>query len=219
MVLVMAFIFYRLAGRISLLQVEYQGITGSESAFWSIRENIDHAVRERESYRGTMPVPHVRDGILLDHVSFGYSDQLIFEDLSLSIPSGRFVALVGASGAGKTTIADLVAGLHRPISGEVLIDGVPLSVLDLHSWRERIGYVPQEMFLFHDTVLHNITLGSPSVSSEDVEWALRSAGAWDFVQALPSRLDTMMGERGARLSGGQRQRIAIAAPSPVVLNS
>lgn len=209
-VLVMAFLFYRLAGRISLLQIEYQTIASHESSFWSLRASIDQALRERETYRGTRPPPDLVDSVSLKNVTFGYTESPLFTNFSMVVPAGRFVALVGTSGAGKTSIADLIAGLHRPSEGEVLIDGVPLGEIDLHAWREQIGYVPQEMFLFHDTVLQNITLGCASVSVEDVEWALRSAGAWDFVQQLPDGLNTLMGERGSRLSGGQRQRIAIA---------
>ncbi|MEE9606962.1 MAG: ATP-binding cassette domain-containing protein, partial [Myxococcota bacterium] len=114
------------------------------------------------------------------------------------------------SGSGKTTIADLISGLVQPDTGGVFVDGVPLDEIDLRLWRSTIGYVPQEMFLFHDTVLMNVTLGDPSQRPEDVELALRRAEAWEFVSKLPQGLDTVVGERGALLSGGQRQRLAIA---------
>jgi ATP-binding cassette, subfamily C, bacterial len=209
-VLMMAFVFQRLAGRISLLQIEYQTVAAGEAAFWSLRTQIDSSVAEREPNPGVTAPPPLDHGISFEGVSFEYPDRPVLDRLSLAIPAGSFVALAGPSGSGKTTVADLIIGLHQPVSGEVMIDGVSLSRIDLRAWRTQIGYVPQEMFLFHDTVLQNLTLGDPSIGDADIEWALRAAGAWDFVQALPQGLDTVMGERGAKLSGGQRQRIAIA---------
>jgi ATP-binding cassette subfamily C protein len=117
---------------------------------------------------------------------------------------------MGPSGAGKTTIADLIIGLLRPQEGEVLIDNVPLEQVDLTQWRRMIGYVPQESFLLHETVLWNVTLGDPEVNESDAEAALRAAGAWEFVAELPQQIHSSVAERGMALSGGQRQRIAIA---------
>ena len=111
---------------------------------------------------------------------------------------------------GKTTVVDLVIGLLRPQHGAVLVDGVPLEQLDLHAWRRMIGYVPQDALLLHDSVLHNVSLGDPSIDEARAERALRTAGAWDFVSALPEGIHASVGERGTRLSGGQRQRIVIA---------
>lgn len=208
--LVMVFLFTRLAGRIGQAQVSYQGITLGEAAFWSLRESIDLAVQQAEPTAGELEPPPLREGIVLEGVSFGYGDRRVLDGVDLTVPAGRFVALVGPSGAGKTTIADLIVGLYWPQEGRVLVDGVPLERFDLNTWRQRIGYVPQEMFLFHDTIFANLTLGDPAITREDVQEALEAAGAWDFVASLPDGLDTVMGERGARLSGGQRQRIAIA---------
>jgi ATP-binding cassette subfamily C protein len=118
--------------------------------------------------------------------------------------------LIGPSGAGKTTIADLLVGLHEPDSGAVLIDGVPLAEIDLARWRGKIGYIPQENILFNDTVLENITLGDPSISEEQAIEALRLAGAWGFISALPRGLHEVIGVRGNLLSGGQKQRLSIA---------
>ena len=110
----------------------------------------------------------------------------------------------------NTTIADLVIGLLRPQAGEVWIDGLPMREVNISTWRGMIGYVPQDTFLFHDTIMTNVTLGDDGLSREQVETALRRADAWEFVDALPRGLDTVVGEKGAKLSGGQRQRIAIA---------
>jgi ATP-binding cassette, subfamily C, bacterial len=143
-------------------------------------------------------------------VSFVYGENTVLNGVSVEIPARQLTCLLGESGAGKTTIADLVIGLVQPSEGRVLIDGQPLDSLDLASWRRSIGYVPQESLLLHDTVMHNVTLGASGLNENDVEQALRSAGAWDFVNRMPEGILSVVGERGARLSGGQRQRIMIA---------
>jgi ATP-binding cassette, subfamily C, bacterial len=208
--LLIAFIFTRLAGRISQAQGHYQEITLGEAAFWSIQDGIRTAQAAREQRVGTRQPPVFRSEISFRDVGFAYDDGLVLDRVSLVIPAGQFVALGGPSGSGKTTIADLVVGLYAPSSGSILVDGIPLESIDPEPWREQIGYVPQDPFLFHDTLTANVTMGDPEVSREEVEHALRAAGAWDFAMQLPEGLETTLGERGARLSGGQRQRIAIA---------
>jgi ATP-binding cassette subfamily C protein len=146
----------------------------------------------------------------LDRVSFTYGEHWVLQDTSLTFPVGLFTAIVGPSGVGKTTVADLVTGLLRPQEGKVWIDDLPLQQVDMMTWRRMIGYVPQETLLLHDTVLINVTLGDPELSAEDAEYALRAAGAWEFVTAIPQGMYSTVGERGDMLSGGQRQRIAIA---------
>ena len=130
--------------------------------------------------------------------------------MALTIPAGGITAIVGASGAGKTTVVDLIAALLRPQEGEIWIDDLPLQRVDWRAWRRMIGYVPQDTVLLHDTVRNNVTLGDPELTEADAEAALRAAGIWDLVSGLPEGLDTVVGERGGKLSGGQRQRVAIA---------
>ena len=141
---------------------------------------------------------------------FDYGDSRVLDGVSLSIPKGRITCLVGESGSGKSTIADLVIGLITPSRGEVRVDGAPLAEVELAAWRGRIGYVPQDNLLLHDTVHANVTLGDANVNDADVARALEAAGAAEFVAAMPDGPHTVVGERGARLSGGQRQRIMIA---------
>jgi ATP-binding cassette subfamily C protein len=119
-------------------------------------------------------------------------------------------AIVGPSGAGKSTLADLMMGLLAPDEGVVLIDALPLSGKHLHAWRRSVGYVPQENFLFHDTIRTNLQWAKSDATESEMRRALESAAALDFVTALPSGLDTVVGDRGVRLSGGERQRIALA---------
>jgi ATP-binding cassette, subfamily C, bacterial len=209
-VLVMVFLFNRAVGRINSLQSKYQHIAKGESAFTSIHSLAQEAERAEEVVTGRQPPPPLEQGIRIEQVSFSYGRHRVLDQVSLTIPSGSFVALIGPSGAGKTTLADLVAGLHRPQEGEIFLDHVPLGELDLPGWRAQIGYVPQETLLFDASVYRNVTLGDQSVSREEVRRALEAAGAWEFVSRLEKGLDHPIGQQGARLSGGQRQRIAIA---------
>jgi ATP-binding cassette subfamily C protein len=208
-VMVLAFLLVRLVKHINKVQLEYQQMVIYESAYWSLQDTIHEAQMAREPTLGKQ-VPSLNHAIRLDRVSFAYDEELVLRDLSLTFPAGLFTAIVGPSGVGKTTIVDIVMALIRPKQGEVFIDDLPLAQTDLRSWRKMIGYVPQETLLLHDTVLINITLGDPELRKEDAEYALRAAGAWEFVTALPQGMYSTVGERGGMLSGGERQRIAIA---------
>ena len=149
--------------------------------------------------------------IAFERVSFRYGDgDLVLRDISFSLGKGRVVALVGPSGAGKTTVADLLPRFHDPTAGQVLMDGVPLTRIGRRSLRALMGVVSQDTVLLNDTVRGNIAYGSPGATGEQVVAAARAANADAFIAELPQGYDTMLGERGTRLSGGQRQRIAIA---------
>jgi len=208
-VMVLALVFARALFSLNKVQKSYQAMIASESAFWSLQETIAHSQDEAEQNTGTLRPAFERELELRD-VTFTYGEREILSGVSLSIPAGQVTAIVGPSGAGKTTIADLALGLVRAQAGEVSLDGVPLTDIDIASWRHMVGYVPQETLLLHEDVRVNVTLGDPLLTDDDVNDALRAAGAWDFVSELPEGLDTPLGERGARVSGGQRQRIAIA---------
>jgi ATP-binding cassette subfamily C protein len=208
-VIVLTLVFVRALTRINSMQSKYQSMVTEASALWSLVSMIERAEAEREPAGGTL-APTLSRGVVLRDVRLAYDGRTIFDRLCLDLPVGQITAILGPSGTGKTTITDLVSGLVQPEAGDVLVDDVPLPELDVRRWRERIGYVPQEMLLLHDSVRINVTFGDPEVSDAQVESALRDAGAWDFVSQLPGGLDASVGERGALLSGGQRQRIAIA---------
>jgi ATP-binding cassette, subfamily C, bacterial len=208
-VLVMILVLARSLASLGKTQRQYQKMKSFESAFWSLQAVIEDARRARET-NPEGASPRLEKSVCLNNVSFGYGKISVFGNASLTVPAGSFTAIMGPSGAGKTTIADLIIGLLRPQQGEILIDNVPLEQVDLRQWRRMIGYVPQESFLLHETVLWNVTLGDPEVNEADVEAALRAAGAWEFVAELPQQIHSSVAERGTALSGGQRQRIAIA---------
>jgi subfamily B ATP-binding cassette protein MsbA len=149
--------------------------------------------------------------IVFDAVSFRYGGgDPVLSEVSFVLPRGRVVALVGPSGAGKTTLADLLPRFHDPTEGRILMDGVPLTRLTRRSLRSLMGVVSQDTVLFNDTVFANIAYGSPGATPAQVEAAAEAANAAGFIAQLPEGYDTVLGERGTRLSGGQRQRIAIA---------
>jgi ATP-binding cassette subfamily B protein len=145
-----------------------------------------------------------------DEVSFAYGDDPVLEDVSFEVEGGATLALVGPTGAGKSTAIKLLLRLYDPDSGAVRVDGTDVREVTVPSLRTSIGYVSQETFLFYGTVRDNIAYGSPDAGAGDIREAARAAEAHEFIQNLPEGYDTMVGERGVKLSGGQRQRVAIA---------
>ena len=183
-----------------------QALGASEKVFEYL--DVPEEVHDRP---GALPLPPFRDAVVFDNVWFEYEDRRpLLRDIRLRAAQGQVVALVGPSGAGKTTLVGLVARFFDPTAGRVLIDGHDLRDVTLASLRAQIGMVTQETILFNDTVRNNICYGLSDVPAEKVVEAARAALAHDFILALPDGYDAVIGERGARLSGGQRQRLAIA---------
>ncbi|MBL8498188.1 ABC transporter ATP-binding protein [Nitrosomonas sp. JL21] len=208
-VMLMVFLLTRILGLLNKTQRRHQQLAAQESAYWALRKAAEEARTAAERTTGTLE-PTLQKGISLQHVKFDYGQKTIFKDLTIEIPINSFTAVMGSSGVGKSTLLDLLCGLTEPQSGEVLIDGISLHDINLRQWRHMIGYVSQDTVLLHDTVMSNILVGEPALTPDDAVRALKQAGAWDFVSALPEGLQTVVGERGGLLSGGQRQRIAIA---------
>lgn len=182
------------------------GLVGAERVF----EFLDTPI-EIDDRDGARPFEGVKESIRLEGVGFEYvPGRPVLKGIDVEIRAGQVVALVGPSGAGKTTLVDLVARFYDPTEGRITIDGVDLRDFSLRSLRSRLGIVTQETVLFHDTVRANIAYGLPDASQEAIERAARAAHAHEFIMQLPEGYDTILGERGTRLSGGQRQRIAIA---------
>jgi ATP-binding cassette subfamily C protein len=203
------FLLYRISSRIGAMQRGYVLVTSTGNTLCFVVDAIERARAAREAHSGRIQ-PTLRLGIELDAITLRLGSTLVFRDLTLTIKAGTLTVITGASGIGKTSVADLLCGLYVPDSGEIRVDGTPLTALDLAAWRRLIGYVPQEGVLINQSIFENIRLYAGDIGTDRVEEALRAACAWEFVSALPDGLATPIGERGAKLSGGQRQRLALA---------
>lgn len=173
-------------------------------------EEVLHTMPKEPS--GTQTCGHISE-IRMSDVSFAYptrSAKNVLDGINVIMRRGTVTALVGATGSGKSTMASLLLGLYRPLSGHILVEGIDLNALDLRGWRKKIGYVPQDVFLFNASIKDNIALWDESISDAEVERAARLADIHDFVISLPDGYSTIVGDRGLRLSGGQCQRVAIA---------
>jgi subfamily B ATP-binding cassette protein MsbA len=184
-----------------------QAIAASERIF----EMLDTHTEVLEE-PGAEPLAPFCDLIEFRDVGFGYEDAStrILRNVSLTVRAGQMIAIVGRSGAGKTTMVNLLPRFYDVSAGAILIDGVDIRQTTLASLRQQIGIVTQDTVLFDDTIGHNVAYGSPRATPAQIEAAARAANAHDFISALPLGYETMIGERGQRLSGGQRQRLAIA---------
>lgn len=171
--------------------------------------------------KGGDAVFNFKDSLEFKEVRFSYGkERKILANISFSVRKGEMIGLVGPSGAGKTTIADLFLRLFRPDSGSILIDGINISEINIDNWRKNVGYVSQDMFLINDTIKNNIKFFDDSVSEKDMFAAANAANIYDFIIDLPEGFETMVGERGVKLSVGQRQRVVLAralARNPQIL--
>lgn len=209
-VLLLLFLFARIMPKFSSLQQGYQHFTNLIPALSSVKGMQALCERAMDSRGQSGPDLQLVKTLRLEHVTFAYEMTPLIQDLDVTIRAGQTTALVGPSGAGKTTVADLIIGLIQPQKGRLLLDGQILSPEQMTGWRRRIGYVAQETFLFHDSVRANLLWAYPDATEEEIGEALELAAAEGFVSSLPEGLDTVVGDRGIRLSGGERQRLALA---------
>jgi ABC-type multidrug transport system fused ATPase/permease subunit len=149
-----------------------------------------------------------KDRIELKNVNFSYQDRLVLSDISLTINKGEKIGIVGASGTGKSTLIDLIIGIHQLNQGEITIDGMPLNNTNLQNWRSQIGYIPQQVYLFDGSIAENVCFGK-MLDKSLLEKVLKQANIFDFLETKQG-INTLVGEGGIQLSGGQKQRIAIA---------
>ncbi len=205
-----SFIQGRLYGPAAALAGIQVQIVSALAVFERIFEYLDMTTEEYDP-PGAIALPEVTGEIAFENVEFSYDGtREVLDDISFHVRPGEVAAFVGPSGAGKTTITQLVPRFYDPQSGRVLIDGYDLRGVTLDSLRRDIGIVTQETYLFHDTIANNLRYGKPDASDAELDASVRAANIADFIAALPNGYQTVVGERGHKLSGGERQRLAIA---------
>ncbi|WP_421914808.1 ABC transporter ATP-binding protein [Mesorhizobium sp.] len=215
-IVVLLLVFMRIAPRFMDLQTQAQQVLINLPAYTSMRGMQTRFDAEREPASSGFEEPgklSLETGLNIRNVFFGYGDatgKAVVSDITFGLPAGKVTALIGPSGSGKSTIADMLLGLLEPTAGKILADGIEITTANRRRWRDQVAYVPQDVFLLHDTIAANLRLAAPQATDDDLWAALRSAQAGDFIEKLEHRLDTVVGDRGVRLSGGERQRIALA---------
>ena len=210
--LILLFLFVRMIPRFSIIQRSYQYFINMIPAFTTIMDLEKECEEASEPKLKTGEV-ELHGEIKFENISFSYDNSeksFGLQNLNLTVKAGQTTAVVGLSGAGKSTIADMVMGLITPENGRILIDGDVLSEDNFSSWRGQIGYVAQDTFLFNDTIRNNLLLANQGASEEEISTALKLASADEFVLNLSEGIDTLIGDRGVLLSGGERQRLALA---------
>lgn len=203
-ILYAVFLGTSLAGVAELFSTVQKALGASENLFKLLQENTEYSSFEDHK--------KIEGNIVFKNVCFAYDnrDRTVLNDISFSIQAGQKLAIIGSSGAGKSTIASLLLRFYAPTSGQILIDNIPQNEFSLNNYRQQLALVPQEVLLFGASIRENILYGKPNATNEELIDAAQKANAWEFIQQFPDGLETLVGERGVQLSGGQRQRIAIA---------
>ena len=212
-ILVLLLLLARVAPRVAEIPMRYENYVGYLPGLFDVDSVISRAEAAAEPLaRDGVVFAKLNDGISFEKVSFHYAGAGVaaVQDLNLIIPSRKMTAVVGSSGAGKSTVTDLIVGLRRPTAGRIMIDSIDLADIDLVTWRSRIGYVTQDPIMFNDSLRNNLLLTHANASDTDIWRALERAHLRDLVTRMPNGLDTELGEDGIRLSGGEKQRLAIA---------
>lgn len=204
-------ITYRLASRVHIAMGGLSSLISVIGPILKLKEFLREDNKEFSVQEGKL-FPGLKNQIEFKEVSLRYRSEQGYavKNLSIVLPKGKTLAFVGTSGAGKSSIIDLVLRLYEPSSGSIIVDGVDLHAFNVGSWRDKLGVVSQDTFIFNDSIEENIRFGSTVASDDDVISAAKAAGALEFIQKLPEGFETVLGERGYRLSGGERQRIALA---------
>ena len=202
-----------IGGAIAALGSFYPELMGSIGATERVRDILSKTSEVDVKDVELMPKRRLEGDIEFKNVTFHYptrQDVEVLRGVNLTIKAGQKVALVGTSGAGKSTIMQLVLRFHEAISGDIYIDGKNMNEYDISEYRQNLALVPQEVLLFGGTIRENILYGKPNATDAEIIEAAKQSNSWEFINQFPEKLETIVGERGIKLSGGQRQRIAIA---------
>ena len=207
-------ILMRLSPGVTQLQKSrdnYLGLLSGFEATQKLIKEVEESLLEKGDREQAIVIKELNSSIEVIDGNFAYDGQTeVLKDINIRFDRGKTLAIVGASGAGKSTLVDLVVRFYDPSKGQILVDGENLKNIDLSAWRNLIGFVSQEAFLFNDSIYQNIQYGNLQSAHEDVIFAAQRANAHEFIEALPEGYDTIIGDRGVKLSGGQRQRLALA---------
>ena len=210
MIIVFVLIFFRLVPHFSAMQGAYQQTLIFMPGLSEV-DKLNEQINSLPEISGSKKFEILRQGIVFDNVSFSYDGKIFtLKEINIDIKKSTSVAIVGESGVGKTTLVDLLLGLLAPTKGQILVDGSPMTDYELNAWRKSIGYMSQDIFLFHDTVEANLKWTAPGVSEENIKTAIKLAYADEFLSAIPEGNQAIIGDRGLRLSVGQRQRLTLA---------
>lgn len=205
------FAIFRLAPRVSNLNSMYYNAEGRLPHLVRVKQFLNELEVQLEHDEGKSEVSDRISTVCFEGVSFSYTgDEQILNSVDFSVSSDEFVAFVGQSGAGKSTIVSLLARMYTPDSGQIVADGTPIEEFDIQEWRSKLAVVRQNPFIFNETLRYNLTIGTRDASQTDIDRVCRIAQVYEFMDELPNGYDTELGDDGVRLSGGQKQRVALA---------
>ena len=208
-IVIAGIISFTLTGNVVRVRRALIQLAQADTTYTGLHDTIAEVEKAAERLHGTQ-TPSLKVGCTFHNVSFSYGRGPVLSNVTLEIPAGKITTLIGPSGIGKTTVADLLLGLYVPDAGEIQVDGVDIAALDIAKWRSMVGYVSQEIVLFNDSIFANVALNDSGIGETQVVEAVRRAGLDSVVAELPEGIHTTIGERGLKLSGGQRQRLALA---------